>query len=162
MALAIIRPIERKDKEEWIELFSGKDSYLLFYKSELPQETVESTFERFFDDSIPVYAFVAVDARSGRLIGFATYLTHYNTWSTKLTTYLNDLFVKPDCRLKGTGRLLINAVYNWADKEDSDKVYWHTQFENHRAQMLYTRVGKKAGFLSYVRPHDNQKPDYYS
>lgn len=148
-----IRPIEAKDKAEWKALWTGPDSYLEFYKSidVVDDETTELTFSRFLDDSEPMWAAVAVNGE-GKLIGFATYLTHRNTWSAKNTLYLNDLFVAPSCRLGGVGRALIEYVYAEADKMDCGKTYWNTQFENHRAQLLYTKVGKKAGFLSYVRP----------
>lgn len=147
-----IRPIEKKDKEEWINLWSGPGGYLEFYKSTVPSEVTETTFERFFDSKEPVYTAVAVDNSSGKIIGFANYLTHRNTWTINDSLYLNDLFVSPESRLKGVGRKLIEFVYAEADKMKCGKVYWNTQFENHRAQLLYTKVGKKLGFLSYGRP----------
>lgn len=148
-----IRPIEEKDKAEWLELWRGKDSYLEFYKSldVVPPEATETTFKRFLDPSEPVYACVAVDD-SGKLIGFAHYLTHRNTWTVENSLYLNDLFVLSASRLKGVGRSLIEYVYDEADKLKCPNVYWCTQFENHRAQLLYTKVGVKAGFLTYRRP----------
>lgn len=148
-----IRPIEEKDKAEWKELWNGKDSYIEFYKSldKINDEITDTTFKRFLDTSEPVYAAVAVD-ESGKLIGFAHYLTHRNTWTVNDSMYLNDLFVSSSCRLKGVGRALIEYVYAEADKLQTPKVYWSTQFENHRAQLLYTKVGKKAGFLTYIRP----------
>lgn len=148
-----IRPIEEKDKPEWLQLWSGNDSYLEFYKSldKVSTEVSDSTFKRFLDPKEPVYAAVAVDD-AGKLIGFAHYLTHRNTWTIEDSMYLNDLFVSSSCRLKGTGRALIEYVYAEADKLHCGKVYWSTQFENHRAQLLYTKVGVKAGFLTYRRP----------
>lgn len=148
-----IRPIEEKDKAEWLALWTGPNSYLEFYKSidKVSDETTNVTFSRFLDEKEPVWAAVAVN-EEGRLIGFATYLTHRNTWSEKDSLYLNDLFVAPDCRIKGVGRALIEFVYLEADKKGCGKTYWHTQFENHRAQLLYTKVGQKSGFLLYVRP----------
>lgn len=147
----IIRPIEKKDKEEWTEMWSGEDGYLVFYKSTVPAEVTEETFRRFFDENEPVYAIVAQDEETGKLIGFANYLTHRNTWTIEDTMYLNDLFVKPSCRLKGVGRKLIEYVYSEADRLNCKKCYWSTQFENHRAQLLYTKVGRKSGFLTYFR-----------
>lgn len=148
-----VRPIEPKDKLEWLALWTGPDSYLEFYKSiDIVSDTAtNTTFDRFFDEKEPVWAAVAVDD-SGKLIGFATYLTHRNTWTVEDTLYLNDLFVHPKCRLGGVGRALIEFVYTEADKLGCAKTYWNTQFENHRAQMLYCKVGKKSGFLLYVRP----------
>ncbi|OVF08418.1 putative D-amino-acid N-acetyltransferase [Clavispora lusitaniae] len=148
-----IRPIEEKDKQEWIELWSGKDSYLEFYKAldKVSPEVTECTFGRFFDEKEPVYSCVA-ENENGELIGFANYLTHRNTWTIEDALYLNDLFVSPNSRLHGVGRALIEFVYGEADKKNCKKVYWSTQFENHRAQLLYTKVGVKSGFLLYRRP----------
>lgn len=148
-----IRPIEEKDKPEWLDMWRGEGSYLEFYKSldVVPEAATETTFKRFFDASEPVYAIVAVND-AGKLIGFAHYLTHRNTWTVEDSLYLNDLFVRGDSRLHGVGRALIEYVYKEADKLNAKKVYWSTQFENHRAQLLYTKVGVKAGFLIYRRP----------
>ncbi|GME72283.1 unnamed protein product [[Candida] boidinii] len=160
---AIIRPIEEKDYEEWFQLFSGeKNSYLVFYKSKVPKDVVDTTFKRFLDDSVPVYCYVAVDPSTGKLIGFANFLTHYNTWTIEPACYLNDLFVSEDSRLKGTGGKLITKIYEFCDENSIKNCYWTTQFENHRAQLLYTKIGKKAGFLKYRRPKPDEKPDYYS
>lgn len=151
--MASIRPITAEDKDQWVQLWSGEDSYIEFYKAldRMTTEITKTTFSRFLDSNEPVYAAVATD-ESGKLIGFATYLTHRNTWTIEDALYLNDLFVSSKCRLGGVGRKLIEYVYLEADRLGVKKVYWNTQFENHRAQMLYTKVGKKSGFLLYVRP----------
>ncbi|KAK6202556.1 N-acetyltransferase HPA3 [Scheffersomyces amazonensis] len=149
-----LRPIEEKDKEEWINLWTGKGGYIEFYKSlhKITPEITDVTFARFLDPKEPVFAVVAVDDESGKLVGFAHYLTHRNTWTIEDALYLNDLFVSENVRLGGIGRKLIEYVYGAADKLNAKKVYWSTQFENHRAQLLYTKVGVKSGFLLYRRP----------
>ncbi|KAI3407080.1 HPA3 [Candida oxycetoniae] len=149
-----IRPIEAKDKEEWLNLWTGANGYIEFYKSQdkITPEISNATFDRFLDANTPMYSAVAVDDSTGKIIGFANYLTHLNTWTIEDTMYLNDLFVSPDNRLKGVGRKLIEYVYKEADRLNCGKCYWSTQFENHRAQLLYTKVGVKSGFLTYFRP----------
>lgn len=149
-----IRPIRKEDKDQWLQLWCApQDSYLAFYKAlhKVLPETTECTFQRFLDESEPVYAAVATDD-NGTLVGFMTYLTHRNTWDIKDAMYINDLFVSEKNRLAGTGRSLFEFVYAEADKLGVGKVYWNTQFENHRAQLLYTKVGVKSGFLLYLRP----------
>ncbi|KAI5952540.1 HPA3 [Candida jiufengensis] len=150
----IIRPIEQKDKEEWINLWTGPKGYIEFYKSsdKITPEITETTFKRFLDPQNPTYCNIAVNSETGKLIGFATYLTHTNTWALEDSCYLNDLFVSESNRLGGVGRKLIESVYEAADKLGCAKTYWHTQFENHRAQLLYVKVGVKDGFLKYSRP----------
>ncbi|CAI5760816.1 unnamed protein product [Candida verbasci] len=149
-----LRPIEEKDYDEWLNLWTGPGGYIEFYKSlhKLTPEISQTTFKRFLDPKIPVYSVVAVDNNSGKLIGFANYLTHYNTWTIEDALYLNDLFVDEKCRLHGVGRKLIEYIYKEADRLNARKCYWSTQFENHRAQLLYTKVGQKSGFLLYRRP----------
>ncbi|KAI5960997.1 HPA3 [Candida pseudojiufengensis] len=150
----VIRPIEAKDKEEWVNLWTGPGGYIEFYKSldKITPEITNTTFERFLDSNDPTYCNVAIDSSTNKIIGFATYLTHRNTWTIEDSCYLNDLFVCESNRLGGVGRKLINSVYEDADKLGCGKTYWHTQFENHRAQLLYTKVGVKDGFLKYSRP----------
>ncbi|CDK28325.1 unnamed protein product [Kuraishia capsulata CBS 1993] len=150
--MVTIRPVEKSDHDEWLALFSGPSSYLEFYESKLDKETIEFTFARFLDTEVPMWCVVAVDG-DGRLVGFAHYLRHLDTWNMRDRIYLNDLFVKVDGRLKGIGRALIENVYAEAKAMGCFKVYWMTQFENHRAQLLYTRVGKKSGFLVYDNPN---------
>lgn len=149
----VIRPVEAKDKSQWIKLWSDPtESYLKFYKSvdKVTPEITESTWNRFFDDKEPVYCAVAeVD---GEVIGFTHYLTHRDTWMIKDTLYLNDLYVSPQNRLSGVGRKLIEYVYGETDRLGAGKCYWCTQFENHRAQLLYTKVGVSMGMLLYCRP----------
>lgn len=148
----VLRPIEPKDKDQWLKLWCDpQESYIKFYKSLhlITDEISDATFSRFLDPDTPMFAVVAeID---GEIIGFAHYLSHLNTWTIGNTLYLNDLYVKPNMRLGGTGRKLIEYVYLEADKLGCENCYWMTQFENHAAQLLYTKVGKRAGFLVYHR-----------
>lgn len=124
-----------------------------FYEAldRVSDEATETTFSRFLDEKEPVYCAVAVD-ESGKVIGFVTYITHRNTWTVEDALYIHDLYVSTKSRLKGVGRALIEFCYKEADRFNCPKCYWSTQFDNHRAQLLYTKVGKKSGFLIYRRP----------
>lgn len=124
-----------------------------FYEAldRVSDKATETTFSRFLDEKEPVYCAVAVD-ESGKVIGFVTYITHRNTWTVEDALYIHDLYVSSKSRLKGVGRALIEFCYKEADRFNCPKCYWSTQFDNHRAQLLYTKVGKKSGFLIYRRP----------
>lgn len=144
-----IRPIEQGDKDQFYDLFS---QYLVFYKAELPESTRSKAWERFFDKSEPVWAAVAFDeVDPTKLVGFVTWVFHRSTWTETDVIYLHDLFVDPSVRCSGIGRKLIESVYADADKHGIKKVYWHTQQFNHRAQLLYTKVGRRDDFVSYQR-----------
>lgn len=146
-----LSPITLEDKADWVNLWS---QYLTFYKATLPESTTELTFKRFLDPAEPVHCIVLKDTSLPKspMIGFVTYVFHRSTWLENDCIYLHDLFVDETKRCKGAGRTLIEAVYAEADKHTVKKVYWHTQRFNHRAQLLYVKVGERDQFVSYQRP----------
>ncbi|KAK9369865.1 acyl-CoA N-acyltransferase [Lipomyces kononenkoae] len=143
-----VRHIVESDKQSWLKLW---EAYLVFYEATLDDAVTETTFSRFFDKGEPVYAAVAETA-DGELIGMVTWVTHRSTWAIEDYIYLHDLFVSPEARLKGVGQKLIEYVYGVGKEINADRVYWHTQVHNHRAQMLYTKVGWRDGFVVYRWP----------
>ena len=78
-------------------------------------------------------------------------LFHRSTWSKTWYCYLEDLFVRPDIRAKGTGRQLIEAVYREADARGATRTYWFTRGDNERARRLYDRLGTLSPFVQYRR-----------
>ncbi|SCU82825.1 LADA_0C08174g1_1 [Lachancea dasiensis] len=148
MSSISVRFIEESDKDQWLRLWKG---YLKFYKSSVSDQATEFTFTRFLDPNVKMWSAVAIDLESGAVVGFANYLSHMQTWDVKDKIYLNDLFVDESIRSKGVGRALINHVYDHADKLGTPNVYWSTATDNHRAQLLYTKVGRFSGFVKYVR-----------
>jgi GNAT superfamily N-acetyltransferase len=143
-----VRGLQKGDRADWEPLFRG---YLEFYKASLPDDVIEETWSRLLSDD-PQYhvGLVAVD-ENDRLIGIAHILFHRSTWSKTHYCYLEDLFVTPDVRAKGVGRLLIDAVYNAADARKCTRTYWATQEFNYRARGLYDQMATKSPFLQYRR-----------
>ena len=142
-----VRELKASDRERWDELWRG---YLAFYKQALPQEITEHTWRRLLDPSQGLHGYVAVDD-DDRAIGFTHFHFHASTWSLTSYCYLEDLFVDPQCRAKGAGRALIEAVYRAADREGAARVYWHTENTNARAQLLYHQVAELTPFLQFRR-----------
>jgi GNAT superfamily N-acetyltransferase len=143
-----IRPISRRDRGEWLELWDG---YNGFYgrsgATALAAEITEMTWARFFDAYEPVHALVAESA--GRLVGLAHYLFHRSTTAIGPNCYLQDLFTSEAARGAGVGRALIEAVYEQARLAGSPRVYWQTHETNQTAMRLYDQVGERSGFLVY-------------
>jgi ribosomal protein S18 acetylase RimI-like enzyme len=46
---------------------------------------------------------------------------------------------------------LIEAVYRAADDQGAERVYWHTENTNDRAQHLYRQVAELTPFVQYRR-----------
>lgn len=142
-----VRAIQQSDREGWDPLWEG---YLSFYEvSHLPQAVTDHTWHRFFDSSEELEGLVAeVD---GQLVGFAHFLFHASTWALTDYCYLEDLFTAEAARGQGVGRALIEAVAERARVHGSEKLYWMTQETNLVGQRLYDKVGRRAGFIQYVK-----------
>jgi GNAT superfamily N-acetyltransferase len=143
-----IRPIAHVDFAGWQPLWLG---YNAFYGREgptaLPEATTQLTWQRFFDDTEPVFALVAEG--QGRILGIVHYLYHRSTLDARDSCYLQDLFTATDARGQGVGRALIEAVYERARQDDCNRVYWQTRETNHTAIRLYDQVAERSGTLLF-------------
>ena len=141
-----IRAFEPEDRKDWLALW---EAYLVFYKATLPAEVGEQTWERMIDLDGDIYGFKAIDD-SGRMLGMVTFLYHGTTWSAGARCYLHDLYTLPEVRGRGVGRALINAVYEAAEEEGAEQVYWLTQEFNYAGRMLYDKVAEQTPFIKYA------------
>lgn len=144
----IVRKVRENDQQEWVRLWK---LYQAFYNVSLGDEVSEANFERFLNPEVKMWAALAIDTTTGKAVGMVNYLSHVTTWDTKDKIYLNDLYVDESARVKGLGRELIQFVYNEADKMETPHVYWCTEFFNHRAQLLYTKIGYQTTKVLYRR-----------
>lgn len=136
--------VEASDYEQWMPIWQA---YLAFYNSDLPANITQTTWERFLDDDHKLYCIVA--KYNHKIVGFATFTYHLSTWSTENYCYLEDLFVVENQRGKHIGKSLIEFIHAEAQKNNSAKVYWHTDLTNKTAQRLYDWIGKNAGAIKY-------------
>lgn len=148
MANIEVRAVVESDYNEWLELFN---LHLQFYKSSLPQDVKVATFKRCLDPNVDMFSAIAIHPETKKPIGLINYLKQLNTWSIADKIYLNDLYVDESSRLNGVGRALMEYVFARADEMGTPEVYWLTDMDNHRAQLLYTKVGSFAGKVVYKR-----------
>ena len=142
-----IRPLAKADYDEWRALWI---SYLEFYETSLTAEVIDETFSRFIDnDQTRQNALVAES--TDELVGLVHYIFHLDTWAIQEICYLQDLFVIPQNRGKKIGQLLIEGVYERADKYGAPSVYWLTQEFNVPARKLYDRMADLTPFIHYER-----------
>lgn len=140
------RTLQAEDRQRWDELWG---QYLAFYEQNLPPSTTELAWRRLMERR-ELFGFAALD-HDERMVGFVHYHFHLSTWSAAGCCYLEDLFVDPLGRGRGTGRALIEAVYRAADERGVSRVYWHTENTNARAQILYNQIGYLTPFLQFRR-----------
>lgn len=143
-----IRPVVPGDFDAWLPLW---DAYNAFYgrsgETALPREITQITWERFFDGYEPMHAMVA--ERNGQLLGLVHFLYHRHTTMKGPICYLQDLYTLDTERGNGVGRALIEAVYERAKADGSQRVYWQTHETNQTAMKLYDKVADRSGFVVY-------------
>jgi ribosomal protein S18 acetylase RimI-like enzyme len=66
--------------------------------------------------------------------------------------YLQDLYVDPEARGGGVGRMLIDWLVEETNRQGWARLYWATRENNYRARALYDTYTPHSGFLRYVVP----------
>ncbi|QNI04249.1 GNAT family N-acetyltransferase [Halomonas sp. SH5A2] len=98
-------------------------------------------------------SFILVSENSeGALTGFVQLYPGVSTVGLNARWTLNDLFVLPECRDKGTGRALMEAATQLAHDHGVARLILMTQVENERAQHLYESLGwqRNTAFYGYL------------
>lgn len=143
---AVVTDFRAEDHDRWVELWTG---YLRFYKTSLPAEVFDSTWDRVMSKSGTLRGVGIRETESGPLLGIVHYLTHESAWTPKQMFYLQDLFVDPEVRGQGLARKLVETVAKRAKELDCYRCYWLTQETNAQARILYDKVGRLSGFVRY-------------
>ncbi|MBI6854457.1 GNAT family N-acetyltransferase [Pseudomonas cichorii] len=144
MTAVQIRPVTADDHDAWLPLWQA---YLRFYKTELAEGVSEVTWQRFLAPAEPTHS--ALAWQDGKAVGMVNFIYHRSNWSIRNACYLQDLFVSPEQRGTGTGRLLIEHVYATARANDCDKVHWLTHETNATAIQLYERIAERGGYIQF-------------
>jgi GNAT superfamily N-acetyltransferase len=87
---------------------------------------------------------VVAEAR-GRVIGYASFVTVYNTDVAARELWMHDLFVVPAWRRLGVGRALITTVAREATRRGLACLEWGVRDTNRRALRFYRGLGAKIG-----------------
>ena len=142
-----IRSAVNKDRAQWSPLWQG---YLGFYESSLPDEVTDLLWQRIVDPVHEIQCRLAV-ADDGSVVGLVHFFPHVHTWYANPVCYLNDLFVLPEIRGGGVGKMLVETVVEEARHRGWSEVYWHTQHYNAVARGLYDKItGGTDGFINYT------------
>jgi ribosomal protein S18 acetylase RimI-like enzyme len=94
---------------------------------------------------------------SGSPVGFTQLYPSFSSVSAGRIWILNDLFVSPEARRFGAGRVLIQAAHDHARDTGALRVVLSTAHTNQTAQALYESIGyiRDTEFRSYsfaIRP----------
>jgi GNAT superfamily N-acetyltransferase len=140
-----IRDPAPTDEMAWRALWSQYNS---FYEVSIPEPVTTRTWQRILDPASPIFGRLA--AVDGGIVGFSVSLLHDSTWTIAPVCYLEDLFVAPEFRGRGCGRMLIADLVDRARSNGWSRLYWHTR-ANNPARRLYDEFANADDFVRYRR-----------
>lgn len=73
--------------------------------------------------------------------GMALYFHNYSTWNGKQGIYLEDLFVRPQYRKRGYGKMLIQALAKENLLQDGGRLEWSCLDWNEPSLQFYRSLG---------------------
>jgi GNAT superfamily N-acetyltransferase len=103
-------------------------------------EVDEATLRGQLESSRPPFECLLA-TRAGQGIGLALYFFNYSTWQGRRGLYLEDLFVKPEQRRTGAGRLLMRALARIAKDSDCGRLDWTVLDWNEPTIAFYRALG---------------------
>jgi GNAT superfamily N-acetyltransferase len=87
---------------------------------------------------------VGPDDELGDPLGFATVFWTWQTLDAARVGVMNDLYVVPEVRGSGVGRMLIERCRAMCRKRGAQKLVWETAPDNDTAQRLYDSTGAES------------------
>lgn len=141
----LIRALAHEDGGRWRSLW---ESYNRFYEANVGEAVTAQTLARLLDPSSGVVGRVALDG-GGQIVGFTNSVLHPSTWDSRLSWYLEDLFVDPAFRGRRIGQALIDDLVSLAKSRGCGRLYWHTREDNATARRLYDHYKPADGFVRY-------------
>ena len=134
-----IQPAREEELEELLPLMRA---YCDFYESTPTDEGVLAMARKLITD--PSQGTVFIAREDGRAIGFATLDWKWSMLKGARIGYLEDLFVDPEARGRGTADALIQVCADRCRELGMPALEWLTAPDNHRAQKVYSRTGAES------------------
>ena len=136
--MATIRKAQRQDVPIILQLIKELAEY---EKEPAAVEATEEILEQSIFDK--QQANVVLLEEEGQTIGFALYFFNFSTWRGKAGLYLEDLFVRPEFRGRGYGKLLLSYLANQAQRNDCPRFEWIVLDWNTPSINFYKAMGAK-------------------
>lgn len=111
------------------------------YEKLLDEVSISATDLQKILDSRDSFVEILIAEYENSPVGYALYFHNYSTFLGKAGIYLEDLFVKPEFRGKGIGRLLLEYIIKIAKERNCGRVEWSVLDWNEPAIEFYKNRG---------------------
>jgi ribosomal protein S18 acetylase RimI-like enzyme len=130
------------DRAEWESLWQDSVDGVM------TDQVIEDTYQKILQGD--VHAFVA--KTNGKITGLLHFVIHPVAGCMHDVCYMQDLYVTPKMRRQGIAEALVNALEDYAEKHDLDRVYWLLDQKNETAKEFYKDLGVSLDFNLYMIP----------
>lgn len=86
---------------------------------------------------------VIIGEYKGEPVSFALFFHNFSTFLGKPGLYLEDLFVKPEARCKGLGKILLTYLASLAKERDCGRFEWSCLDWNEPSIKFYKQMGAR-------------------
>jgi GNAT superfamily N-acetyltransferase len=131
-----IRPAERGDSTLLLELIEELAGYEKL--SDQVRGDAELLEQSLFDRGVADALIVEVE---GQVAGYAIFFTTFSTFECRPGLWLEDVYVRPECRRKGVGRALLAHIAGIALARDCARIEWTALDWNEPALRFYEGLG---------------------
>lgn len=114
-----IRKAEKSDVKAILQLIKGIAAYEKMENQVIATE--ESVAHAMFGENVTKCLMAQED---DKIVGFALYFYNYSTFIGTKGLYLEDLFLYPEYRKKGYGKMLMQALFKIAKEENCGRMEW--------------------------------------
>jgi GNAT superfamily N-acetyltransferase len=132
-----VREATVKDLNLLVPLF---DAYRQFYRQPSEPERARRFLRERLERSQSV---ILLAFEGGVAVGFTQLYPSFSSGAMARIFILNDLFVAPEARRRGTGSALLRAAAEYARGAGALRLMLSTELTNTPAQSLYERMGWK-------------------
>jgi GNAT superfamily N-acetyltransferase len=146
-----VRPITPDDGAKLLELIHGLAAY---EKLVPPDEAGDARFLEHLAEGKRFDGFIA--EVEGEPVGYTIFFEIYSTFSVRPKLYMEDLFVRPECRSTGAGFALVQKLAEVAIGRNCSGMEWECLDWNQLAINFYERIGGEhdTRWLRYNLPED--------
>ncbi len=139
-----IRPVEREDYLEWLNVYQV---YAAYYGVELSEMGIANTWSWLMDIRHVMEGIVAES--DGEVVGLAHFRAMPSPLRGQEIGFLDDVIVLPEYRSYGIGEGLLEYIRSHGAEAGWGVVRWITRDNNYSARRVYDRVAKRTNWVTY-------------
>ncbi len=137
-----IRKAKKSDGKAFIDLILGLAE---FEKLPPPDKKAQKRLLKdTFSGKPLINVLLAYDKSSGsKPVGYAIYFFTYSSFRARPTLYLEDIYISPDHRSKGIGKMYLDELKKIAQKKKCGRMEWVVLDWNTNAIKFYDKLGAR-------------------